>query len=66
LLLLGARGGAVGDVARVVAWAATVWGCCLYWFAGGVYAVQVWRLTRSGGGGAAAGGRPDAAERALA
>jgi cardiolipin synthase len=56
-----------GEVALVIGWAFTVWGCCLYWFAGVVYAVQVRALTRPGGpGGPAAGGRPDAVERALA
>ena len=68
LLLLGIRSGSVAEVARVVGWAFTVWGCCLYWFSGAVYAVQVRALTRphGRGGGPAAGGRPDAVERALA
>jgi cardiolipin synthase len=47
LLLLGTRAGALGDVTRVIGWAFTVWGTALYWFAGGCYAVQVHRLTRS-------------------
>jgi cardiolipin synthase len=65
LLLLAVH---AGEVALVIGWAFTVWGCCLYWFAGVVYAVQVRALTtrRGRGGGPAAGGRPDAVERALA
>ena len=47
LLLLGSRAGALGDVTRVVGWAFTVWGTCLYWFAGVLYAVQVRRLVRA-------------------
>ena len=68
LLLLGTHAGAVGDVTRVVGWAFTVWGTCLYWFAGVLYALQVRRLTRPGGpaGGTAAGRRSGDREGAIA
>ena len=37
LLLLGARHGTVGDVARPIAWAFTIWGTSLYVWSGAVY-----------------------------
>ncbi len=47
LLLLGARTGTLADVARPIAWAFTIWGTALYLWAGGLYVLQVRRLTRS-------------------
>ena len=41
LLLLAEIEGAAGDVARPTAWAFVLWGVCLYWLAGLLYAVQV-------------------------
>jgi cardiolipin synthase len=69
LRLLGVRGGAgVDDVARVLGWAFTVWGTCMYWFAGVLYAVQVRRLVRGDEPGQQPprGERPDAPREALA
>ena len=40
LLLLADHSGAVGDVAKPFAWAFTVWGVGLYWWAGWLYVVQ--------------------------
>ena len=41
LLLLAEIEGAAGDLARPTAWAFVLWGVCLYWLAGLLYAVQV-------------------------
>lgn len=41
LLLLAEIEGAAGDLARPAAWAFVLWGVCLYWLAGLLYAVQV-------------------------
>lgn len=34
----------VATVARPFAWAFVIWGTALYWWAGGLYALQVWQL----------------------
>jgi cardiolipin synthase len=47
LLLLGTRHGSVGDVARPIGWAFTVWGTALYLWAGVLYVVQVGQLVRA-------------------
>lgn len=46
LLLLAHHHGGVGPVARPFAWAFTVWGVGLYWWAGWLYAVQFRTLIR--------------------
>ncbi|MDQ1677924.1 MAG: hypothetical protein QOC93_3068, partial [Actinomycetota bacterium] len=46
LLLLGAHGGALGDLVRPFAWAFTIWGVCLYYWAGALYVVQAVRIIR--------------------
>jgi cardiolipin synthase (CMP-forming) len=47
LLLLAQTGGVVGDIAAPFGWAFTVWGVCLYWWAGLLYLAQVARLVRA-------------------
>ena len=48
LVLLGAGdAGALSELAKVVGWAFAIWGTGLYWWAGGLYAVQTVRLLRS-------------------
>lgn len=47
LLLLGDGEGTVADLANVFGWAFTIWGVCLYWWAGILYAFQVRRLLQS-------------------
>lgn len=47
LLLLGAGDSGVAAVARPLAWAFTIWGTALYWWAGLLYAEQVRRVLRS-------------------
>jgi cardiolipin synthase len=47
LLLLAAHGGALGDVVAPFAWAFTIWGVCLYYWAGALYVVQAVRLIRA-------------------
>lgn len=47
LLLLGAGSGTISDIARPLAWAFTIWGTVLYWWAGLLYAEQVRRVLRS-------------------
>lgn len=47
LLLLGDGDGTVADLANVFGWAFTIWGVCLYWWAGILYAFQVRRLLQS-------------------
>ncbi|HEX5496511.1 MAG TPA: CDP-alcohol phosphatidyltransferase family protein [Mycobacteriales bacterium] len=49
LLLLAAGHGTPSDVARPMAWAFTIWGTCLYLWAGLLYLVQVSRLTHATG-----------------
>jgi len=46
LLLLAHHGGTLGDIARPFAWAFTVWGIGLYWWAGWLYVVQFRSLVR--------------------
>jgi cardiolipin synthase len=46
LLLLGAHGGTLGDLVRPFAWAFTIWGVCLYYWAGALYVVQAVRIIR--------------------
>ena len=46
LLLLAHHGGTLGGVARPFAWAFTVWGIGLYWWAGWLYVVQFCSLLR--------------------
>jgi cardiolipin synthase len=47
LLLVADHTGTVADIARPFAWAFTVWGVGLYWWAGCLHAVQFRSLTRS-------------------
>jgi cardiolipin synthase len=47
LLLLATRPGTLGDVARPIGWAFTVWGTALYLWAGVLYVVQVGQLVRA-------------------
>ncbi|HEY6798295.1 MAG TPA: CDP-alcohol phosphatidyltransferase family protein [Kineosporiaceae bacterium] len=46
LLLLAQVGGGVGGVVRPVAWAFAWWGTALYWWAGWLYARQMFSLIR--------------------
>jgi len=46
LLLLGDNDGTVGDVARPIAWAFTIWGTGLYLWAGGLYLLQVRQVAK--------------------
>jgi cardiolipin synthase (CMP-forming) len=48
LLLLGAHGGTLSNLARPIAWAFTIWGTGLYLWAGAVYLRQVVQLVRQG------------------
>jgi CDP-diacylglycerol--glycerol-3-phosphate 3-phosphatidyltransferase len=47
LLLLTLHDGVPGDVARPFAWAFTIWGVCLYYWAGALYVVQAVQLIRA-------------------
>lgn len=47
LLLLGDGSGAVATLARVFGWAFAGWGIGLYWWAGVLYAYQVYRLIKT-------------------
>jgi CDP-diacylglycerol--glycerol-3-phosphate 3-phosphatidyltransferase len=47
LLLLAHHSGTTGTIARPFAWAFTVWGVGLYWWAGWLYVVQLRSLTRA-------------------
>lgn len=47
LLLVGAHAGTLGDVAKPIAWAFTIWGTGLYLWAGALYLVQVRRLVNA-------------------
>jgi cardiolipin synthase len=44
--LLGSHPGSISAVAKPIAWAFTLWGTGLYLWAGGLYLVQVHRVTR--------------------
>jgi cardiolipin synthase len=46
LLLLGSHPGSISAVAKPIAWAFTLWGSGLYLWAGGLYLLQVRRVTR--------------------
>jgi cardiolipin synthase len=45
LLLLGDGHDTVNHVARIIGWAFAIWGIALYWYAFGLYVVQVRQLT---------------------
>jgi cardiolipin synthase len=47
LLLLGDGHETVNHVARIIGWAFAIWGTALYWWAGGLYAIQVRQLVRA-------------------
>ena len=47
LLLLGDGDGAVATLAEVFGWAFALWGIGLYWWAGILYAYQVYKLVKS-------------------
>ena len=47
LLLIGSRPGTLGDVAKPIAWAFTIWGTGLYLWAAGLYLVQFRRVIRT-------------------
>ena len=47
LLLLGDGTSAVATLAKVFGWAFAGWGICLYWWAGVLYAYQVYKLVKS-------------------
>jgi cardiolipin synthase len=47
LLLLGTFDGLLGDAARAVGWAFTLWGLLLYWWSAVIYLIEVGRLTRA-------------------
>jgi CDP-diacylglycerol--glycerol-3-phosphate 3-phosphatidyltransferase len=63
LLLLGVGHGELATLSRPTGWAFAVWGSCLYWWAGVLYAVQVRQLVRADGrpGGAGGSGAAEAA-----
>jgi cardiolipin synthase len=44
LLLIGTHDGTLGDIAKPIAWAFTIWGTALYLWAGGLYLLQVKRI----------------------
>jgi cardiolipin synthase len=52
LLLLGSHSGTLGAIAKPIAWAFTIWGTALYLWAGGLYLLQVRRITATGSEGA--------------
>ncbi|HEU0132306.1 MAG TPA: CDP-alcohol phosphatidyltransferase family protein [Mycobacteriales bacterium] len=58
LLLLGAGHDTAATIARPIGWAFATWGVTLYWWAGVLYARQVWRLVRPGPSGGDHRGRP--------
>jgi cardiolipin synthase len=45
LLLIGSHPGTLADIATPIAWAFTIWGTGLYLWAGGLYLIQVRRVT---------------------
>ncbi len=44
LLLIGSHPGHLGEIAKPIAWAFTIWGTGLYLWAGGLYLIQVRRI----------------------
>ena len=46
LLLLASHEGTAADIARPIAWAFTIWGVALYWWAGVLYLMQFNQLRR--------------------
>jgi cardiolipin synthase len=51
LLLLGDGHQTVNHVARIIGWSFAIWGIALYWYAFGLYAVQVRQLAQADGAG---------------
>ena len=49
LVLLGAHGGTVAEIVRVIGWAFAIWGTALYWWAAMLYFTQVRDLVRESG-----------------
>ena len=47
LLLLGSHTGTLSAIAKPIAWAFTIWGTALYLWAGGLYLIQVRRVTET-------------------
>jgi len=47
-LLLSIGNGTIATMARPIGWAFAVWGTALYWWAGALYVVQVYRLVSVG------------------
>jgi cardiolipin synthase (CMP-forming) len=48
LLLLGAHGGVMPEISRVIGWSMGIWGTALYWVAAGLYLLQTARLLKAG------------------
>jgi cardiolipin synthase (CMP-forming) len=46
LLFLGAHGGVLSEIVRIVGWAFAIWGTVLYWWAASLYLRQVRDLVR--------------------
>ena len=46
LLFLGAHGGMVSEVVRIIGWAFAVWGVALYWWAALLYLIQIRELVK--------------------
>ena len=46
LLFLGAHGGIVSEVVRIIGWAFAVWGVALYWWAALLYLTQIRDLVK--------------------
>jgi cardiolipin synthase (CMP-forming) len=72
LLFVAEHVGALATAAQVAGWAFAIWGTGLYWWAGGLYAVQSWQLIKGvrreaaaqeGRNGAAPSGTEGAASR---
>jgi cardiolipin synthase len=55
LVFLGAHGGWVAEVCRVIGWAFAIWGTVLYWWAAMLYFTQVRDLVRESGTGGVSG-----------
>ncbi|KWX05693.1 CDP-diacylglycerol--glycerol-3-phosphate 3-phosphatidyltransferase [Carbonactinospora thermoautotrophica] len=47
LLLLGDGDGRIATLAKIFGWAFVGWGTALYWWAGVLYALQVWQLIKA-------------------